>query len=298
MANALHEIGRQSLLTGTINWATGFGASGAIQAALVTYTVPTAGIKAITGCTAATPPVVTSTAHGFSNGDVVLISGIGGTLNANGIFVIAGVAANTFQLTDYNTGANVVGTGAYTSGGTAINLGGPSNLSTWASYSGALIGTPVALTSPTEVQGVASAANVTFTAVSGAVVSAVALVATASSVSGTVAGTDKIVAWIDGQMIVTCAAALAAGTVLPVERIPAAIPNATVLSFSDGTTATLTAAPGAFARTITVSSTTVAAAARATAPATGSGLPVTPNGGNISITWDTVGAQHVGIFKL
>jgi hypothetical protein len=176
---------------------------------------------------------------------VVIISGVGGTLNANGVFVIAGVTTNTFQLTDYNTGANVVGTGAYTSGGVAINLG-PS-FGTWTSFSGALIGTAQKLTSPTEVQGVASAAGVTFTAVSGAVVSAVALIATASSVSGTLAGTDKMVAWIDGQMIVTAAAALAAGTALQVERIPAAIPNATVLSFSDGTTATLTAGPAAYA---------------------------------------------------
>jgi hypothetical protein len=294
MANTLFETGRNFFLSGAINWATGFGASGTIQAALITYTTPTAGIKAITGATVATPCVITATSHGFANGDVVLISGVGGTLTANGIFVISGVATNTFQLTDYVTGANVVGVGTYSSGGTAVNLG-TSLGGTWAQYSGALVGTPVALTGETETAGVANASAVTFPTVSGSVVSAIALIATASATSGTVASTDKMVAWIDGQQIVTAAAAISAATTLPVERLSAAIPNGTVLSFDDGNSATLTAAPSQFARTVTVSSATVTADARATAPATASGLPVTPNGGNIAVTWDSAMYK---IFKL
>lgn len=297
MANTLFETGRNFMLNGAINYATGFGASGAIQAALMTYTVPTAGIKAITGATVATPCVITATSHGFTNGDVVLVSGVGGTLTANGIHVIGGVTTNTFTLLDYITGTSVVGVGSYTSGGVAINLG-TSLGGTYAQYSGALIGTPVALSGLTEANGIAGASATTFTAVSGAVVSAIALIATASSVSGTVASTDKMLAWIDGQMIVTAAAAISAATTLPVERLPAAIPTATVLSFDDGNSATMSALAAVFARTLTVSSATVTAGARATAPATGSGLPITPSGGNISITWDTVGSQHVGIFKL
>jgi hypothetical protein len=297
MANCLLETGRNALLAGTANWATGKGASGAIQAALITYTTFTTAMKQITGCTVATPGVVTATAHGFANGDVVLISGVGGTLTANGIFVIAGVATNTFQLTDYVTGANVTTVGTYTSGGIAINLG-TSLGGTWANYSANLVGAGVALSGNTEASGIASAGNTTFPAVTGAVCSAVALIATASAVSGTLAGTDIVIGWIDGQMIVTAAAAIAAATTLPVERLPAAIASATVLSFDDGTSATLTSGGTQFARTLAVSSTTVSAGARATAPATASGLPVTPNGGNISITWDTVGSQHVGIFKL
>jgi hypothetical protein len=39
-------------------------------------------------------------------------------------------------------------------------------------------------------------------------------------------------------------------------------------------------------RTLTVSSTTVTAGGRALSPYTGSGLPVTPNGGNIVYTFD------------
>lgn len=295
MANVLHELGRQEFLSGAVNWATGFGPSGTIQAALMTYTVNTAAIKPITGATVATPCVLTVTSNGWNNGDVVLVSGVGGTLTANGVHVVSAQATNSIALTDYVTASNVVGAGAYTAGGTAVNLGGPSGLGTWASYSGGLIGTPVALTAETETQGTANAAGVTFTAVTGAVVSAIALIATASSVSGTVAGTDKVIAWIDGQQIVTCAATLTAGTALFVERLPAAVPTATVLSFDDGTTATMTSLAAQYARQLAVSSTSVSLGARATAPATGSGLPVTPNGGNISVTWDP---NQYKIFKL
>jgi len=297
MANAVFETGRNFFADGTINAVTGLGGAGALQAALMTYTVPTAGIKAITGATTgAGAAALTVTAHGFANGDVIIVSGVGGTTTANNMWVVSGQTTNAFNLVDPITAVQGTLVGAYTSGGVAINLG-PS-FGTWASFSGALIGTAVKLTSVTEVQGIVSAASTTFTAVSGAAVSAIAILATASSVSGTLASTDKMVAWIDGQMVVTCAAALAAGTVLPVERLAAAIPNSTVLAFSDGTSATINGAPAAFARTITVTSTTVAAAARASAPATASGLPVTPNGGNITVAWDSVGSQHVGIFKL
>lgn len=300
MANVLHESGRNSFLLGTANWATGKGGAGAIQAALVHTSAATTGIKAISGTTTgAGAAAVACTAHGFANGDVVNIMQVGGTTTANQIWVVSGQTTNAFNLVDYNTGVQGTLVGAYTSGGFAVNLG-PS-LATWASYSANLLGTAVTVTSPTESQGIASGANVTFLSVpvgSGFPATAIVLLATASAVSGTLAGTDIPIAWIDGQMIVTAAAGIAAATTLPVERIPAPIATAIVLPFSDGNTATLNGAASAFARTLTVLSATVTAAARASAPATGSGLPVTPNGGNISVTWDSVGSQHVGIFKL
>jgi hypothetical protein len=294
VANVLHELGRQEFLNGTVNFATGFGASGGVMACLVSTAAYTTGIKQITGCTAATPAVVTATSHGFSNGDVVCISGVGGTLNANGVFVIAGVTTNTFQLTDYVTGNNVVGTGSYTSGGVAVNLGGPSGLGTYASYSAQVVGTPVLLSGATETQGTANASSITFTSVSGAVCSAIMLVATAGTTPPP-ASTDKVIAWIDGQQIVTAAAAISSATTLPVERLPAALASGTVLSFDDGNSATLSSSAAQYARTVTVSSATVTAGARATAPASGSGLPVTPNGGNITVTWDP---NQYKIFKL
>lgn len=74
--------------------------------------------KTITGATNATPIVVTSTAHGYSNGDFVSISGVGGNTAANGVFKVANQTANTYELTD-SAGADVAGNGTYTSGGTS-----------------------------------------------------------------------------------------------------------------------------------------------------------------------------------
>ena len=81
--------------------------------------------KNITGATQANPVVVTSVAHGFSNGNEVSISSVGGMTQLNSRrFIVANVAANTFELTDQVTGANINGTayGAYTSGGTASRI--------------------------------------------------------------------------------------------------------------------------------------------------------------------------------
>ncbi len=298
MPNALFESGRNAFAAGTCNWATGKGGSGAIQAALITLTATT-GIKAISGATTgAGAAAVACTSHGFTNGDVVVITGVGGTTTANNLWVVEGQTTNAFNLYDYYTGAQGTLVGTYTSGGFAINLGPSASGATWASFSAALVGAGVALTGNSEAQGVVSASTLTFPSVSGSAVTGIILLATASSVSGTLAGSDIPIAWIDGQCIVTCAASISAATTLPVERLAAPIATSTVLAFSDGNTATLNGAGSQFARTLTVTSATVTAAARASAPATGSGLPVTPNGGNISITWDSVGSQHVGIFKL
>ena len=67
---------------------------------------------AVTSSTDATPIVVTATAHGFQNGDRVLIYGHTTNIAANGIFKVYGVTANTFKLQDEFTGADVVGSGA------------------------------------------------------------------------------------------------------------------------------------------------------------------------------------------
>src|SRR5258705_11050491 len=80
--------------------------------------------KAITGITQANPGVVTSNAHGFSNGDRVFVSGVVGMTQVNGnYYIVAGAAANTFQLHDLN-GNNVDTTGftAYSSGGTVARI--------------------------------------------------------------------------------------------------------------------------------------------------------------------------------
>lgn len=79
------------------------------------------GDKTITGVTQANPCVVSSTSHGFSNGEEVYIANVGGMTELNGRnFKVAGVGANSFSL-QYMDGSAVDSTsfGAYTSGGVA-----------------------------------------------------------------------------------------------------------------------------------------------------------------------------------
>ena len=95
-------------------------------------TVPVAGSGAGAGsggyfvkgtATGSTVMVITSAAHGFSNGDVVLITGVRGNTNANGQWIVAGVATDTFELTDLFS-VNGVGSGTYAGGGTVTRAGG------------------------------------------------------------------------------------------------------------------------------------------------------------------------------
>lgn len=82
--------------------------------------------KTITGITQANPGVVTATAHGFSNGDIVEINGVVGMTEVNERrFKVANKADNTFQLTDEDTGANVDTSGytAYSSAGVVFLAG-------------------------------------------------------------------------------------------------------------------------------------------------------------------------------
>lgn len=76
--------------------------------------------KNISAAAAGYPTILTSTAHGLSNGDIVAIASITGTMGTdatNGLngksFVVKNVTANTFAIE-----ANTVGL-TYTSGGTA-----------------------------------------------------------------------------------------------------------------------------------------------------------------------------------
>lgn len=70
----------------------------------------------LTSISATNPAIVTDSAHGFSNGDVVTISGVVGTMSSlNGqTFVVSNVTANAYAL----YGCDTTGL-TYTSGGTA-----------------------------------------------------------------------------------------------------------------------------------------------------------------------------------
>ena len=78
----------------------------------------------ITGITNANPGVVTINSHGYSNGDEVAISGVGGMTELNGRnFKVNNVTANTFELQDMSgTDFDTTSLGTYTSGGTAAKI--------------------------------------------------------------------------------------------------------------------------------------------------------------------------------
>lgn len=287
MVNAMFEKGREGFLDGTLDWDTQ-----TFSAALLDLATADVGIKAISSSTNATPIVVTATSHGFANGDLVFIDGHTTNTAANGFWKIANQAANTFELTRPD-GVNSTGNGVGGATGYCVNYGPSAAGDNWDDFNGALVGALVNLTSPTVTAGVADAADTTFTSVTGASVEAVAILRDTGTPS-----TSRMVALVTGKFIVTCnTQANSSATTIPVEPLPYAIPNSTVLAFSNGASATMTALASAGDRALTVSSlaANITAGSRALAPITASGLPVTPNGGNIVVAWDN-GANR--IFKL
>src|SRR3954468_9328279 len=86
------------------------------QGAIAAVGTATAATKVSTAVTAENPPVVSSTAHGYANGDLVFIDSVAGMTQVNKrLFVVANQAANTFELKGIDGSAY----SAYTSGGTA-----------------------------------------------------------------------------------------------------------------------------------------------------------------------------------
>lgn len=80
--------------------------------------------KVITGITQAAQAVVTSVAHGFNNGDEVVIDDVVGMTELNGRnFKVSDKTANDFKIKYMDgTYVNSTGFGAYTSGGTASRV--------------------------------------------------------------------------------------------------------------------------------------------------------------------------------
>jgi hypothetical protein len=124
-------------------------------------------VKAITGATNATPIVITSASHGFSTGDLVAIVQVGGNTAANGVFSITVLDANTFSLQSIATGADVAGSGAYTSGGLIIPLNSTDldNLDDVDAAAIAGNGTSANLSGKTVTNGVFDADDVSLTSV-------------------------------------------------------------------------------------------------------------------------------------
>lgn len=96
----------------------------------------------ITAATAASPIVVTSAAHGLSNGNQVIVAEGAGLSGMNGLWTVANVTTNTFEL------QGSTGTGSYVGGGKwykavagATNLSLPYVPGTSSDYRGELPGT-------------------------------------------------------------------------------------------------------------------------------------------------------------
>lgn len=84
------------------------------QGTIIQIATGTGSGKTISGASLANPAIITATAHGFNNGDSVVISGVAGATWANGTWSVQFVTANTFAI-----GFNSTALAAYTSGGTA-----------------------------------------------------------------------------------------------------------------------------------------------------------------------------------
>ncbi len=122
----------------------------------------------VSGATNATPIVITtSTAHGLTTGDEVVISGVVGNTAANGLWKITVLTTTTFEL-DGSTG-----NGAYTSGGWVVSLEDDEFLGDIPVA--ARIATSSALASKTITRGYFDSANPLFTAPTGDDVTSVVL---------------------------------------------------------------------------------------------------------------------------
>ncbi len=266
-----------------------------LKAALLRPSAGDTGLKIITGATNATPIVITSASHGYSNGDLIVIGGILGNLAANGTFLAAGVTTNTINLTTLD-GVSVVGSGSYSSGGWMINL-------TLADFlddlDGCTVGTDQTLASVTATAGAIDATDPSWTSVAdpGAGVTGDVIGVLYYKSTGS-AATSPLIAFNDGRIRVVCAATAATSAVsVAVEKLDGPLPSGTALVFSNGVTATLTAPGVEGDRTIAVSALAsgIAAGHAADGYTTSAGLPVHPNGGNISLTLDN-GVKKLAAF--
>lgn len=148
-----------------------------------------------------------------------------------------------------------------------------------------VVGTPTAIGSPTVTNGVLDGADVTFTAVTGASVEAYIVFLD----SGT-AATSPLVTFTDNRVQVEVAVdAATSATNVVTEDLPEAIASGVAMTKVSGTgPTTITTSAGAAAGARAVSVTAIASGITAGALyeyATGSGLPITPNGGDITLAF-------------
>lgn len=293
MVNALYELAREKFLGGDLDWD-----AQTFKAALLRFTgTSDTAIRQISSSTNATPIVVTTAvAHGFATGDTVYISDHTTNTAANGLFKITSASGSTFSLTRYYDGTNVVGNGVGGATGYCVDLGqsGGTVGDFYDDVDGGAnaVGLSAAFTTKTKANGVADADDVTFTAVTGSAVEGVVIVRDTGTAS-----TSELVALVTGKFlgVVAADAASSATTIWVDKPLPANVASQSV-AFSNGITATtVTGTAGQRNLSCAALSGAIAAGNQGLIVLSGSGLPVTPNGGNIVVAWDA-GANR--IFKL
>jgi hypothetical protein len=86
--------------------------------------VLTGSAKTITGVTQANPGVITSNSHGFSDGEEIYITGVGGMTQLNDRnYIVDNATTNTFTLTDlFGVAIDTTAFTTFTSGGTADKI--------------------------------------------------------------------------------------------------------------------------------------------------------------------------------
>lgn len=166
---------------------------------------------------------------------------------------------------------------------------------------GVLVATSAALGGIAFTDGVFDANDVTWSAVAaGSPITAIGIFQ-ASAVGGgadVAASAQRLIAIIDGTFRFTASAAASSGaTSMAVDPLGLAIANGAVANKISGTgpsTITLGAAASAGARSLTVSALGSAVAADAVYEVaySGSNLPITPNGGDITAVWSN-GANKI-----
>lgn len=153
MPAAMYTKGIQKIQDGTINLETD-----TIKAILLDMTAYGLQVSAATN---ASPIVLTTGTHGLATGDTVLVGGVLGNTNANGIWQVTNVTGTTFSL------QGSTGNAAYTSGGYVVKLDSDAFLSDIPSAARSVLS--AALTSKTWTPGnrgvIFDSADTTFTAV-------------------------------------------------------------------------------------------------------------------------------------
>lgn len=281
MSNSLVSLGgRQKFVEGAIAYLTD-----TVKAQLLDLKTGGNANKIITSVTGAASPITcTSNSHGFANGDLLIIGGVGGNLSANQLCVAANVATNTFDIKTLRNSLAMTGNAAYTSGGYAINL----TQAQWLSdLNASAQGATATLGTKTSSLGVINAAAWTHSSVVVGVNPILAFILYKDT--GT-AGTSPVFLFGDGKLqIEVNDTASGSATSLAILPSPGAIPNGTVLSFSNGIQVTLTSGVAFNDRTIACSAISGGIAAGHTADVIGTGanLPSPVSGTfNLQITPD------------